>query len=208
MHCGKPPKNAAPGRSKISSASSGSRRSARAAHRDPPSPGILPPSPFGRIFLGAIVLIVVAFFAGYIPLQKRKRRDRQRRRRSRNRRLPRVRSDRSGAVPRGKSELELPGNIEAVTEAPILARADGYIKRRLVDIGDRVQAGQPRGRDRSPGAGPAGDARPKPICSRRKRRSIRRSPTNSRARPIWSWPASPPSAGPAWSPQGVVSQAG
>jgi len=41
------------------------------------------------------------------------------------------------------SELQLPGNIEAVTEAPILARADGYIKRRMVDIGDRVQAGQP-----------------------------------------------------------------
>ncbi len=40
------------------------------------------------------------------------------------------------------SELTLPGNIQAVTEAPILARADGYIKRRLVDIGDRVQAGQ------------------------------------------------------------------
>jgi RND family efflux transporter MFP subunit len=37
----------------------------------------------------------------------------------------------------------LPGNIQAVTEAPILARADGYVKRRMVDIGDRVQAGQP-----------------------------------------------------------------
>ncbi len=42
-----------------------------------------------------------------------------------------------------KSELELPGNIQAITEAPILARANGYIKRRMVDIGDRVQAGQP-----------------------------------------------------------------
>src|SRR5205085_9199225 len=37
---------------------------------------------------------------------------------------------------------ELPGNIQAITEAPILARADGYIQRRLVDIGDRVKAGQ------------------------------------------------------------------
>jgi RND family efflux transporter MFP subunit len=32
--------------------------------------------------------------------------------------------------------------MQAVTEAPILARADGYLKRRLVDIGDRVKAGQ------------------------------------------------------------------
>ena len=29
-----------------------------------------------------------------------------------------------------KSGLELPGNIEPITEAPILARADGYIERR------------------------------------------------------------------------------
>ena len=39
-------------------------------------------------------------------------------------------------------ELVLPGNIQAVTEAPILARADGYVQRRYVDIGDRVTAGQ------------------------------------------------------------------
>jgi RND family efflux transporter MFP subunit len=36
----------------------------------------------------------------------------------------------------------LPGNIQAITEAPILARADGYIKSRSVDIGDHVRAGQ------------------------------------------------------------------
>jgi len=38
--------------------------------------------------------------------------------------------------------LVLPGNIQAVTEAPVLARASGYIRKRLVDIGDRVTAGQ------------------------------------------------------------------
>jgi RND family efflux transporter MFP subunit len=41
------------------------------------------------------------------------------------------------------SGLQLPGNIQAVAEAPILARADGYLAKRLVDIGDRVRAGQP-----------------------------------------------------------------
>jgi RND family efflux transporter MFP subunit len=40
------------------------------------------------------------------------------------------------------SDLRLPGDIQAITEAPILARADGYILRRLVDIGDHVHAGQ------------------------------------------------------------------
>ncbi len=39
-------------------------------------------------------------------------------------------------------DLVLPGNIQAVTEAPILARAEGYVQRRYVDIGDRVTAGQ------------------------------------------------------------------
>lgn len=93
------------------------------------------------LFLGAIVLIVVAFFTGYIPLQKRnavinslaEEHDQA---------LPRVEVIEVGASSK-VSELQLPGNIEAVTEAPILARADGYIRRRLVDIGDRVTAGQP-----------------------------------------------------------------
>ncbi len=93
------------------------------------------------LFLGAVVLIVVAFFAGYIPLQKR------------NALIGSQALEQEHAVPRVEvievgrsspmSELQLPGSIEAVTEAPILARADGYIKRRMVDIGDRVQAGQP-----------------------------------------------------------------
>lgn len=42
----------------------------------------------------------------------------------------------------GNSELELPGDTQALIESPIYARADGYLSRRLVDIGDRVKAGQ------------------------------------------------------------------
>ena len=40
------------------------------------------------------------------------------------------------------ASLVLPGNIQAVTEAPVLARATGYVKKRYVDIGDRVKEGQ------------------------------------------------------------------
>ncbi len=40
------------------------------------------------------------------------------------------------------SEVLLPGNIQAVQEAAIFARTNGYVHRRLVDIGDRVTAGQ------------------------------------------------------------------
>ena len=40
------------------------------------------------------------------------------------------------------AEFTLPGNIQAIQDVPIFARVDGYLKRRLVDIGDRVRQGQ------------------------------------------------------------------
>ena len=92
------------------------------------------------IGLGLAALIAIAFFAGYIPRAKREaiigaeaRQEEQA--------LPIVSVVKAVRSP-GKSELELPGNIQAMTEAPILARADGYIKKRYVDIGDRVKQDQ------------------------------------------------------------------
>jgi RND family efflux transporter MFP subunit len=93
------------------------------------------------IFLGVAVLIVMAFLAGYIPLHKRQTLIRNQAR-EQEQALPRVEVFEVG-LSSNKSELELPGNIQAITEAPLLARANGYIKRRMADIGDRVQAGQP-----------------------------------------------------------------
>jgi RND family efflux transporter MFP subunit len=93
------------------------------------------------IFLTAIILVVIAFFAGYIPLQKRTALI-EGEAYQEERALPRVEVIQVGRSSR-QSELQLPGNIQAVTEAPVLARADGYINRRMVDIGDRVKAGQP-----------------------------------------------------------------
>ncbi|MGA7408911.1 MAG: efflux RND transporter periplasmic adaptor subunit [Bryobacteraceae bacterium] len=40
------------------------------------------------------------------------------------------------------AELTLPGNIQAITEAAVLARAEGYLVKRYADIGDRVREGQ------------------------------------------------------------------
>jgi RND family efflux transporter MFP subunit len=40
------------------------------------------------------------------------------------------------------SELTLPGNAQAFREASLYARTNGYVKRWLVDIGDRVTEGQ------------------------------------------------------------------
>lgn len=83
---------------------------------------------------------VAAFFLGYIPHH---RRDLQviAQANVQSEALPEVTvvaAKRAAAV----GELLLPGNIQPVTEAPILARAEGYIKKRYVDIGDRVGAGE------------------------------------------------------------------
>src|SRR5205085_8540492 len=40
------------------------------------------------------------------------------------------------------TEVSFPGSITPITEAYIYARAAGYLKKRYVDIGDRVSAGQ------------------------------------------------------------------
>jgi len=40
------------------------------------------------------------------------------------------------------SELTFPGSMQAIQEAPIYARTDGYLKSRKVDIGDHVRTGQ------------------------------------------------------------------
>ena len=41
-----------------------------------------------------------------------------------------------------KQELVLPGNLQAFTNAPIYARASGYLKKWYADIGTQVKAGQ------------------------------------------------------------------
>lgn len=92
------------------------------------------------ICLAAVVLTVIAFFAGYIPMRDRKTQIAAEAREAQNA-VPRMDVIRVARSNR-KSGIILPGSIQAITEAPVLARADGYLERRLVDIGDRVKTGQ------------------------------------------------------------------
>ena len=92
------------------------------------------------IFIATTVVIAAAFLAGYIPRTKRNVELRSEARQQ-EQALPRVEVIQVGRG-QAKNDLELPGDIQAITEAPILARAEGYLARRLVDIGDRVKAGQ------------------------------------------------------------------
>jgi RND family efflux transporter MFP subunit len=91
------------------------------------------------IALTIVGLIVVGFVTGYLPRQKREQvlaaesKDNARS-------LPTInfaRVERSAT----KTQLVLPGNVQAMTEAPVLARASGYIRKRYKDIGDRVHGG-------------------------------------------------------------------
>src|ERR1700678_2189295 len=91
------------------------------------------------LILGTI-LIVLAFLAGFIPHLLHER-EIKREAAEKQKMLPvltYVVAQHSPAM----SELDLPGTMEAITEAPILARADGFLGKRYADIGDRVRQGQ------------------------------------------------------------------
>jgi len=92
------------------------------------------------VFLLLVALGAAGYYWGYLPRQKREMvlaAESQNQTDS----LPVVTvtpATRSAST----DSLVLPGNIQAVTEAPVLARASGYIKKRIADIGDRVTEGQ------------------------------------------------------------------
>ena len=111
------------------------KHSAGAGGHRPPSKGTLL-----ILALVAIALIVAGFFKGYLPRQRRE-----------DVLAAEAKAGASAAplvsvqhVKRADAvaKLILPGNIQAVTEAPVMARSTGYIRKRNVDIGDRVAAGQ------------------------------------------------------------------
>ena len=92
------------------------------------------------VVLILICLLAAGYYQGYLP---RQRRELALAAESKNdvEALPSINV---AAVKRAgsTSSLVLPGNIEAVTEAPVLARASGYVISRTADIGDRVKEGQ------------------------------------------------------------------
>jgi RND family efflux transporter MFP subunit len=92
------------------------------------------------IAIVALIVIVLAFLLGFLPYYFR-RQELKKEAAERQQMLPILTYIEAKRSPRN-ADLHLPGNIEAVTEAPILARADGYLGKRYVDIGDRVHAGQ------------------------------------------------------------------
>lgn len=92
------------------------------------------------LVLVVAVILIGGFVIGYLPRLRREQlltaeAD------THNEALPQV-SVMKARRAEARGNLVLPGNIQAVTEAPILARAEGFLAKRYVDIGDRVVAGQ------------------------------------------------------------------
>lgn len=91
-------------------------------------------------FVAAVVAIAALLVGGYIPRHAREREAEAAAKRERES-LPVVSAVEVHQAP-PVSELLLPGTMTPITEAYIYARASGYVRRRYVDIGDRVRAGQ------------------------------------------------------------------
>jgi membrane fusion protein, multidrug efflux system len=111
----------------------------KAASAAPPSSSATATPPkLGRIAVAAAVIVIVAAVAGFLP-------------RWRQRDALRTET-RELAVPtvivvtptpaKASPGLALPAEVKAFVEAPIYARASGYLKRWLVDLGTNVAAGQ------------------------------------------------------------------
>src|SRR5437763_487374 len=89
---------------------------------------------------GIAVLLLALFAVGYLPHREREK-ELAKGVADKKQSLPEVSVARVKVAP-ANSDLLLPGNITPLTEAVLNARADGYLRRRYVDIGDHVRAGQ------------------------------------------------------------------
>jgi RND family efflux transporter MFP subunit len=87
-----------------------------------------------------LLLLILLLAVGYLPRRERAETLAAGLQQQKNT-LPQVNIALATGTP-SSSDLLLPSNVTPITEAVINARAEGYLKRRYVDIGDRVQAGQ------------------------------------------------------------------
>jgi multidrug efflux pump subunit AcrA (membrane-fusion protein) len=119
--------------------SKGKRKDSRAeGHNDSGGPLLTRRGKFWMI--GIAIVLALALLLGFIPRHRRDKKIEQEAERKRNTppTVEVVQAKRSSPDDR----LELPGTLNAFMEAPIFARASGYVRVRQADIGDRVRAGQ------------------------------------------------------------------
>ncbi len=87
-----------------------------------------------------ILLFLLVFLLGYLPRRKRNQQTEEQAESQKNS-LPAVEVIQVRNAPPA-SDLTIPGTTTPFIQANVYARANGYLKRRYVDIGDRVHRGQ------------------------------------------------------------------
>ena len=92
--------------------------------------------------VGAVVLLILlaVFLFGFLPRHTRTKRNNEQAQEQRSA-VPEVDALQVTRPPAG-TPLVVPGTTTPIVEAFLYARANGYLSRRLVDIGDRVHRGQ------------------------------------------------------------------
>src|SRR5467141_3284035 len=88
---------------------------------------------------GVVLLVAAAFLVGYLP--RRLARSKLAAATAAQQGPPRVAVSKAVAVDAGRT-LTLPADLVAYQQTFVNARASGYVRQWLVDIGDRVKDGQ------------------------------------------------------------------
>jgi RND family efflux transporter MFP subunit len=100
-------------------------------------PGVRPLLTFFAILA---VLVVAGIVAGVLPKLRREKALQVIEQTETTQRL--VVNVSAAKLAAAKSTLDLPGDLQALIESPIFPRVDGYLAKRLVDIGDVIKKGQ------------------------------------------------------------------
>lgn len=91
------------------------------------------------LFVGLVVVAAATYFLGVLPRQRAYAGLEARAKESGHPIVNVILAGRAAAP----GELLLPANLQALEEAPVYARTNGYLGRLLADLGDHVKAGQP-----------------------------------------------------------------
>ncbi len=91
--------------------------------------------------LGVLVVFLLVFLIGYLPRRSRDK-DIDRRAQTERNALPIVEVQQIKRGSAANGALTIPGTTTPLIEANVYARSNGYVTRRLVDIGDHVRNGQ------------------------------------------------------------------
>ena len=106
---------------------------------DLPAPAKISGTRAAAIVFAGVAVVSAAFVIGWLP-KRHARQELETSTKAETSNIPRVVASPPKVISSDRS-LVLPGSMKPLEEASIRTRANGYVKQRLVDIGDKVAAG-------------------------------------------------------------------